>query len=206
MEYDSSQVSRMLYELKAQEAEIEEQKFTNKYREPINIGRNLFNIWSQGQDLETSRLMATKKYVPKKLNPFIRPFTSAKNRVELISKPAMEVSKPNTMAGKGKIEFIPKEEFEELLSAKYGSHMEVSKPNTMTSSSNYFQGPLPAIGTALSAYDTISSWNKHKDNKGLNRGLDVGRTALSAATMIPGPHQPYAAAGSALVSLLDAFI
>ena len=172
MEYDSSQVSRMLYELKAQEAEIEEQKFTNKYREPINIGRNLFNIWSQGQDLETSRLMATKKYVPKKLNPFIRPFTSAKNRVELISKPAMEVS----------------------------------KPNTMTSSSNYFQGPLPAIGTALSAYDTISSWNKHKDNKGLNRGLDVGRTALSAATMIPGPHQPYAAAGSALVSLLDAFI
>ena len=197
MEYDSSQVSRMLMELKAQEAEIEEQKFANKYREPINIGRNLFKIWSQGQDLETSRLMATKNYIPKELNPFIRPFTPAKGRVQL---------KPNAMVSKDGVKFVGEESFQDLLSSVYGNHMEVSRPNAMTSSSNYFQGPLPAIGTALSAYDAISSWNRHKDNKGLNRGLDVGRTALSASTMVPGPHQPYAAAGSALLTLLDAFV
>ena len=62
------------------------------------------------------------------------------------------------------------------------------------------------IGAGLSLYDTISSWDEHKKNKHLKRGIDVGKTLAYTGSAIPGPHQVVTAPVALGLTLADLFI
>ena len=62
------------------------------------------------------------------------------------------------------------------------------------------------IGAGMSLYETISSWDEHKKNKGIKRGVDVGKTLAYTASAVPGPHQAITAPIAGILTLADLFI
>ena len=58
----------------------------------------------------------------------------------------------------------------------------------------------------MSLYETISSWDEHKKNKNLKRGIDVGKTLAYTASAVPGPHQAITAPIAGVLTLADLFI
>ena len=59
-----------------------------------------------------------------------------------------------------------------------------------------------AAGTAYGAWNLSQNWD---DMSGVDKTLGATSTTLSAASLVPGPHQPFTAIGSLAVGVLDYF-
>ena len=191
--YDPSDVSRMLAELREQRLQMEEAR-AKKVKGTTIVGTKAWEMWGREQVAKERELLATKKYItdPKytEKNWLSRSFTPASKRVMPTPNPdrAISLDKYKSLTGQ-----------DGVTGAKdVGYFARTAEKGT---------GVGGSIGAGLSLYETISNWDEHDPkNRDIKRGVDVGKTALYAASMIPGPHSPFAAAGAGVLTLADLFI
>ena len=178
--YDPSDVSRMLAELREQRIQMEEAR-ARKVKGATRVGTSAWKMWSGEQAAQTKELLASGDY---KLNPeknwLTRSFTPASKRV--MPNPDRAITGQGGVSGAKDVGYFAS-------TAEKGT------------------GVGGGIGAGLSLYETISSWDKHdRKNRDIKRGVDVAKTGLYGASMIPGPHAPFTAVGAGVLTLADLFI
>ena len=189
--YDPSDVSRMLYELREQRLQMEEER-ARKIKGATTVGTKAWEMWSGEQTAKTREFIGSKDYMydPKytEKNWLSRSFTPASKRVMPDPDRAISLDKYKSLTGQGGVS-----------GAKdVGYFAKTAEKGT---------GIGGGIGAGLSLYETISSWDEHDPkNRDIKRGVDVGKTALYTASMIPGPHAPFTAVGAGILTLADLFI
>ena len=179
--YDPSDVSRMLAELREQRLQMEEAR-AKKVKGATIVGTKAWEMWGREQVAKERELLATEKYItdPKytEKNWLSRSFTPASKRVM----PDPNVESLTGEGGTKDVGYIAK-------TAEKGS------------------GLGGGIGAGLSLYETISSWDEHEPSKrNIKRGVDVAKTGLYGASLIPGPQSPFLLGAAGVVSLADLFI
>ena len=217
--YDPSDVSRMLAELREQRIQMEKAR-AKKTEGATRVGTSAWKLWSGEQTAKTKELLASKDYVidPKytEKNWLSRQFTPAGGRVlpseefagrlkdwertgKIISDGSASMRLPGgEVVGSAP---IPKDirGFETISES-------IKQPI-----SGYFSrvaekgsGLGGGIGAGLSLYETVSDWEKHDPKqRDVRRGIDIGKTGLYAASMVPGPHAPFTLAGAGALTLAD---
>ena len=189
--YDPSDVSRMLAELREQRLQMEEER-ARKIKGATTVGTKAWEMWGREQVAKERELLATEKYItdPKytEKNWLSRSFTPASKRVIPDPKRAISLDEYKSFTGQGGVSgtkdvgYIAK-------TAEKGS------------------GLGGGIGAGLSLYETVSSWDKHEPGKrDLKRGVDIAKTGLYGASLIPGPQSPFLLGAAGVVSLADLFI
>ena len=213
--YDPSDVSRMLFELKQQRLDMEEDR-SKKIKGATTTGSKLWEMWSREQGAKTQELLDSGYEISPEFtekNWLSRSFTPASKRVMPIDKvpPSKQYVQPD---------IIPEgKRFSELTTIESGGISKGYMPPVKKSSLPYwdankksFGGGISkeagsGIGAGLSLYETISSWDEHDPKKrDIKRGVDVGKTLAYTASAVPGPHQAISAPIAVGLSLADLFI
>ena len=195
--YDPSDVSRMLAELREQRLQMEEAR-ARKVKGATKVGTSAWKLWSGEQIAQTKELLASKDYMrDPDLGWLKKQVTPAGGRViptkSALAKPDFEdIRGPKTISESIK---QPTSSIKELISGYF------SKTGTLASKGSGLGG---GIGAGLSLYETVSDWEKHDPKqRDIRRGIDIGKTGLYAASMVPGPHSPFALAGAGVLTLAD---
>ena len=186
--YDPSDVSRMFAELREQRIQMEEAR-ARKVKGTTQVGTSAWKMWSGEQTAKTKELLATDDYMinPEytKKNWLSRSFTPASKRVTPISDRAISLDKYKSLTDQGGVSGTK----------DLGFFARTAEKGT---------GVGGGIGAGLSLYETVRDWEKHKGSEETGRrALDIGKTGLYAASMVPGPHSPFALAGAGVLTLAD---
>ena len=188
--YDPSDVSRMLAELREQRLQMEEAR-ARKVKGATKVGTSAWKLWSGEQIAQTKELLASKDYMrDPDLGWLKKQVTPAGGRVmpteTALAKPDfVDISGPKTLS----------ESIKQPISGYF------SKTGTLASKGSGLGG---GIGAGLSLYETVSDWEKHDPKqRDVRRGIDIGKTGLYAASMVPGPHAPFTLAGAGVLTLAD---
>ena len=177
--YDPSDVSRMLAELREQRLQMEEAR-AKKVKGTTTVGTKAWEMWSREQTAKTREFLGQGfKIDPRytEKNWLSRSFTPASKRVMPNPDKAISLDEYKSFTGQGNVP------------AKFG-----------------LKEAGAGIGAGMSLYETISSWDEHKKNKNIKRGVDVGKTLAYTASAVPGPHQVVTTPIALGLTLADLFI
>ena len=210
--YDPSDVSRMLAELREQRIQMEDAR-RRKREGATKVGTSAWKMWSNEQIAQTKELLAPGDY---KLNPeknwLTRSFTPAKDRVVPTEEFAGRLKDFKDWESTGKIISDGKASMRLPSGEVIGSAPVPKDISAGPKGAGYFSktgtkfGLKEAgagIGAGMSLYETISSWDEHKKNKNIKRGVDVGKTLAYTASAVPGPHQAITAPIAGVLTLAD---
>ena len=209
--YDPSDVSRMLAELREQRLQMEEAR-ARKVKAATRVGTSAWKMWSGEQTAQTKELLASGDY---KLNPeknwLTRSFTPAKDRVVPTEEFAGRLKDFKDWESTGKIISDGKASMRLPSGEVIGSAPVPKDISAGPKGAGFFartaekgSGLGGGIGAGLSLYETVSDWEKHDPKqRDVRRGIDIGKTGLYAASMVPGPHAPFTLAGAGVLTLAD---
>jgi hypothetical protein len=88
------------------------------------------------------------------------------------------------------------------IGAEAASELGVEATEAAAGAGSKLGSALGVAGTVYGGVKLVQNWD---DMSGVDKALGTTSTALSAASAVPGPHQPFTLAGSIAVSILDYF-